>query len=124
MDPDAGRPLILVFDDDLVVRQDFLAALPARFVYRAHADDALSDVADVGPDAVFMDYSMNARLTGAEATRVLRARYPYEELVIIAISSDGRMNRRICLAGATDGVAKMAIPHQFDHIRGVIRAHR
>ena len=115
-------PLILVFDDDLVNHPDFLGHLPARFVYRANADEALADVAEVRPDCVLMDFSMNARLSGAEATRQLRACYTHEALPIIAISSDTRLNQKIRIAGATDGIAKMALPMQFDHVvRHVIK---
>jgi len=110
------RPKILVFDDDLIHHPDFLAHLPADFVYRAHADDALADVLAERPDAVFMDFSMNARLSGADATEQLRAHFPHGTLPIIAISSDARLNRKMCLLGATEGVAKMALPEQFGHL--------
>ncbi|TNF35044.1 MAG: response regulator transcription factor [Deltaproteobacteria bacterium] len=109
-------PLILVFDDDLIAHQDFLGGLPARFVYRANADDAVSDVAALKPDCVFMDFSMNARLSGAQATERLRAAHAYDALPIVAISSDTRLNRKIVMAGATYSVAKMAIPDYFGHI--------
>jgi len=109
-------PVILVFDDDLVNHQDFLADLPGRFVFRAHADDAVSDVAEVKPDCVFMDFSMNARLSGAQATELLRAVHDFDALPIVAISSDTRLNRKIVMAGATYSVAKMALPDHFGHI--------
>jgi DNA-binding NarL/FixJ family response regulator len=110
------RPLILVFDDDLVEHPDFLGHLPARFVYRANADQAVADVAEVRPDCVFMDFSMNARLSGAQATEQLRAVYAHGALPIVAISSDTRLNRKIVMAGATQSVAKMALPDQFGHL--------
>lgn len=112
----ATLPTILVFDDDLIDHPDFLARLPARFVYRRSADDALADVAEVRPDAVFMDFSMNARLSGAQATELLRAHHPHGTLPIVAISSDARLNRKMCLLGATEGVTKMALPEQFGHL--------
>lgn len=115
-------PLILVFDDELVRHPGFLAPLPGRFVYRPHADEALVDVAEVDPDCVFMDFSMNARLNGAEATRLLRAAYDHDRLPIVGISSDARCNRQMHIAGANDGVVKMALPEHFGYLtRTVLR---
>lgn len=108
------HPLILVFDDDLVKHRDFLAELPARFVYRAHADRCLEDVADVQPDAVFMDFSMGRdHLTGAQAVARLREVHDHDALTIIAISSDADCNRAMLRVGATEGVVKMILPTQF-----------
>ncbi len=106
-------PLILVFDDDLVQHQGFFAPLPARFVYRPNADEALADVAGLRPDAVFMDHHMRARLDGVDAVRLLRTEYSLDALPIVAISSDSRCNTRMCVAGANEGVVKMAVPERF-----------
>lgn len=108
------RPLrILVFDDDLISNQDFLAGLPAEFIFRRDADRAEADVAEFAPDLVFMDFSMNAERDGIAAVQALRAVFPFERLPIIAISSDARMNRFMLVAGATDGIPKMALPERF-----------
>jgi CheY-like chemotaxis protein len=107
----SNLPLVLVFDDDLVVHQDHLAGQPARFVYIAHADHCVAEVATHRPDLVLMDFSMHATLDGAEAVRLLRAAYP--TLPIVGISSDSRMNRLIIEAGAHDGVPKMMLPERF-----------
>ena len=104
-------PLVLVFDDDLVVHQDHLAGQPARFIFLAHADQCVAEVATRAPDLVLMDFSMHAALDGAAATRLLRAAYP--SLPIVGISSDSRMNRLIIEAGAHDGVPKMMLPERF-----------
>ena len=104
-------PLILIFDDDLVLRPDFLAGLPARFVYRPHADDAEDDVTAHDPDLVLMDFAMGAMRNGVDAVRALRVRWP--ELAIVGISSDARMNRFMLEAGATASVVKMALPEEF-----------
>lgn len=101
---------ILVFDDDLFGHQDFLAGLPGEFVYRPHADDAVAEVRAVAPDVVLMDYSMGARLTGAQAVSLLRESFAADELAIIGISSDPLLNARIVLAGADEAVVKMEAP--------------
>lgn len=114
------RLRVLVFDDDLVHRPDFLDGLPADFIYRPHADDALADVERHDPDVVLMDFSMGATLDGVEAVRALRERYPFERLPIIAISSDARMNRFMLTAGATDGIPKMALPERFRELLALV----
>ena len=69
------RPVVLVFDDDLVRHPEFLGRCSARFIYRPHADDAVAAVAAVAPDLVVMDYSMGADLSGAEAVTGPRAEF-------------------------------------------------
>lgn len=118
------KPLILVFDDDLVRHPDFLGALPARFVYRADADHAEEDIAEIEPDLVLMDFSMGAMRDGAMAVQALRLRWSLEELPIIGISSDARMNRRMLEVGATDAVVKMAVPESFGALLQHARARR
>ena len=102
--------VILVFDDDLVHRTGFLGGLPAQFIYRAHADDALRDVDEVEPDVVLMDFSMGHHLSGAQAVALLRSRYPVGELHIVGISSDARCNAQMCRAGADDAIVKREAP--------------
>lgn len=112
LDPPAvAKPVVLVFDDDLIANPSFLGDYAAHFVYRANADDAVADVLATAPDLVFMDYSMGSTIDGATAVHALRARFP--ELPIIAISSDSRRNRNMLDAGATDGTPKMALPEQL-----------
>lgn len=106
---------LLVFDDDLVHHQDFLAGvgetLSADMTYFAHADDCVAAVAQYQPDAVLMDYSMGSEhLSGAEAVAELRATYPKGTLVVVGISSDAWANSRMGLAGADDGVVKAGGP--------------
>jgi len=112
-------PLVLVFDDDLVHHPEFLEGVPARFVYRPHADDALEDVAAHAPDVVLMDFSMSAALDGAAAVTLLRSRYGHAELPIVAISSDARMNALMTQVGATTGAVKMSLPSE---LRGILEA--
>ncbi len=119
MAPDPTLPLVLVFDDDLIAHPDFLGAHAARFVYRANADDAVADVLALSPDLVLMDFSMGTPIDGATAVRTLRARF--EDLPIVAISSDSRRNRVMIEAGASDGVPKMALAEQLRHVLSFAR---
>ncbi len=113
-------PLVLVFDDDLIVNPDFLGVHAARFVYRANADNAVADVLEVMPDLVFMDFSMGTQIDGATAVRLLRA--AFASLPIVAISSDSRRNRVMIEVGADDGVPKMALAEQLRHVLTHARA--
>jgi len=117
---EATLPLVLVFDDDLTVNPDFLGEHAARFVYRAHADNAVNDVLEVAPDLVLMDFSMGTMIDGATAVRHLRARFT--TLPIVAISSDSRRNRVMIEAGANDGVPKMQLIEQLRHVLSHARA--
>ncbi|MFO0748113.1 MAG: response regulator [Myxococcota bacterium] len=117
-------PRILVFDDDLVSRPEFLGHLPAEFIYRGHADQALADVEQVMPDMVFMDFAMGTAVDGVTATQTLRRFYALEVLPIVAISSDARMNRLMLMAGATEGVPKMALPERFREIVHLLPVRR
>jgi CheY-like chemotaxis protein len=113
-------PLVLVFDDDLIQHSDFLEGLPARFVFRAHADDCVADIAAVAPDLVLMDFSMQARLNGREALLALRHHHPLGTLRVVAISSDSRMNRLMLEAGADDAIVKMALPERFRELLALL----
>lgn len=113
---------ILVFDDDLCHQPDFFGGLPAEFVYRPHADRAVEDVREIEPDLVLMDYAMGRHRTGVEAVSDLRETFPPGDLLIFGISSDEGCNRRMCRAGADDGVLKGAAPalvHQL--VRRLVR---
>jgi DNA-binding NarL/FixJ family response regulator len=107
------RPLVLVFDDDLVHQPDFLSACRAQFIYRPDADDAVLDVLSTSPHLVLMDYSMGAALSGAQAVALLRERSDLAALVICAISSDDRCNQYMVMAGADHAITKMALPQRL-----------
>jgi CheY-like chemotaxis protein len=119
------RVHILVFDDELVHRPDFLGATltdlehrlagQVAFVltFRPHADFALSELAALSPDAVFMDFHMGPHADGATAVAAIRGRYARAQLPILAISSDARMNQRMLAAGACQACVKMALPDEL-----------
>lgn len=106
---------ILIFDDVLVrrAREYEVPNLDLRFF--AHADDAVEVVTRERPDVVLMDYSMQARASGEEAIRALRAAFPRGGGVtkIVAISSDERSNALMLDAGADDAVPK-------SHVKGYL----
>lgn len=123
---------VLIFDDDLVRHPEFLGSVVVGLSsrpglphfdlrYRAHADDALDDIAVFRPDLVLMDYQMGATHSdGATATRAIRAAFDHYVLPILAISSDARFNHRILLAGATEACVKMALPVELPELLPIL----
>ena len=101
---------LLVFDDDLVHHQDFLKHVEARFTYRPHADQAVSEVRAHQPDVVLMDYSMGTPCSGAQAVSNLREHFSADSLPILAISSDARCNEMMLMAGASASCVKIGLP--------------
>lgn len=96
-----------MFDDMLIrrAREYELPRLEIRFY--AHADEAVEVVTRERPDVVLMDYAMQARASGEEAIRALRAAFPRGNgAKIVAISSDEQSNERMLAAGADDAVPK------------------
>lgn len=104
---DSRQLKVVVFDDVLIrrAREYEVPRLELRFY--AHADDAVAVVRDEQPDVVLMDYAMQARASGEEAIRALRAAFPRGDgAKIVAISSDEEANERMLAAGADDAVPK------------------
>lgn len=128
---------ILIFDDVLVRRAHEYEIPSLRILFFAHADDAVEVVTRERPDVVLMDYAMQARASGEEAIRALRAAFPrgngangreasgatrgasseavpsWRPPKIVAISSDERSNERMLDAGADDAVPK-------SHVKGYL----
>lgn len=120
---------VLIFDDDLVAHPDFLGPTfaglerrhgPIALRYRAHADEALAEIADFQPDLVLMDFQMGPHLDGGAATRLIRSRHDALALPVVGISSDSRFNRLILQAGANDACPKMALPQQLGALVGAL----
>ena len=122
------RVHILVFDDELVHRPEFLrspieevegrhaGAVGFVVTFRPHADRAVSEILALAPDVVMTDFHMGPYADGATAVRAIRAHAGVEGLPILAISSDARMNRLMLLAGATQACVKMALPDELPFI--------
>jgi CheY-like chemotaxis protein len=98
---------VIVFDDVLCHRARDYEVPDLDVQFYAHADDAVAIVARERPDIVLMDYAMQARHSGEEAIRALRAAVPRGRgAKIVAISSDERSNERMLAAGADDALPK------------------
>ncbi len=107
---------VLVFDDVLVRRSREYQLPDLDVTFYAHADDAVEIVRRERPDVVLMDYAMQARASGEEAIRALRAAVPRASrclVKIVAISSDEVSNERMLEAGADDAVPK-------SHVKGYL----
>jgi CheY-like chemotaxis protein len=120
---------VIVFDDVLCRRAPEYEVPDLELQFYAHADDAVAVVAHERPDVVLMDYSMQARASGEDAIRALRAAFPRgagglgpsgaaggaerSDIVIVAISADERSNERMLAAGADDALPKT-------HVKGYL----
>ncbi len=106
---------VIVFDDVLVRRAHEYEVPDLELKFYAHADEAVAVVQSERPDVVLMDYAMQARTSGEEAIRALRAAFPRGNggAKIVAISSDERSNERMLDAGADDAVPK-------SHVKGYL----
>jgi CheY-like chemotaxis protein len=105
---------VIVFDDVLIRRAHEYEVPNLDLKFFAHADDAVEIVGRLKPDVVLMDYAMDARASGEEAIRALRAAFPRGGGArIIAISSDEGSNERMLDAGADDAIPKT-------HVKGYL----
>jgi CheY-like chemotaxis protein len=105
---------VIVFDDVLCRRAAEYEVPDLDVQFHAHADDAVAVVMRERPDVVLMDYSMQARASGEDAIRALRAPFPTRDGVkIVAISSHERSNQRMLAAGADDALPKT-------HVKGYL----
>ena len=105
---------VIVFDDVLYRRAAEYEVPDLEVQFHAHADDAVAVVTRERPDVVLMDYSMQARASGEDAVRALRAAFPRGAgAKIVAISSDERSNERMLDAGADDALPKT-------HVKGYL----
>jgi DNA-binding NarL/FixJ family response regulator len=69
--------------------------------------EVLAQVEQTQPDVVVMDFSM-PRMSGADATRQLHARYPQIRILMLSVHEDASYLRRALEAGATGYVLKRA----------------
>jgi DNA-binding NarL/FixJ family response regulator len=103
-----SRELVVAIFDDVVHARGEQFHIPGLSVtVHPHADDAPAVCAAVGPDVVFMDFSLGrGRQSGADAIRALRAAGFGGR--IVGISSDPAANAEMIAAGADDSLAKKA----------------
>jgi diguanylate cyclase (GGDEF)-like protein/PAS domain S-box-containing protein len=124
-----NKPLILVVDDDLLVRvmlQDAFTAAGFETVQAANGDEALRSFTTLKPDLILLDLIMPGK-DGYETCRELR-RLPGGEytpvLMITGVESSDSVHRAF-EAGATDFVAKPVNSELLVHrVRYMLRASR
>jgi DNA-binding NarL/FixJ family response regulator len=95
---------ILIADDHEVVRSGLRALLAARSGWAVvgeavDGDDAVGKAVDLKPDVAILDYGLPF-MSGAEATREIRARVPSVEVLIFTMRNDDELIREVFEVGA------------------------
>lgn len=103
---------ILLADDHAIVRAGLKALIESQpdMSVVGEARDGAEVVAladDCRPDVIVMDLSM-PRLSGLEATGILRQRCPQSHILILSVHEDATYLRRVLEAGARGYVLKHA----------------
>ncbi|HXF37939.1 MAG TPA: response regulator transcription factor [Actinomycetota bacterium] len=101
--PGQARPRVVIVDDDGTVRRDLRDLLEENDVTVAgEAGDgaaALEAVSRLVPDVVIMDNRMPV-MHGIEATRRIRERFPYIQVVILTAYDEAALSDEAMGAGA------------------------
>ncbi len=120
----AGRPTVLVVDDDRAVRDSLRRSLEFNGYQVELASDgaeALAGIGRAGPDVVIMDVMM-PRLDGIEATRALRA--AGHDVPILVLTARDAVGDRVdgLDAGADDYLTKpFALQELLARLRALLR---
>ena len=115
--PPRKRIRVLLADDHPVVREglrSFLAAQPHLEII-GEAEDGEKAVAlarKLAPDIVVMDINM-PRLSGLEATRVLRRSAPNSRVLILTVHNKRQFVLQIVRSGASGYLLKEAAPEEL-----------
>ena len=114
---------VLVADDQRVIREGLatiVGSLPGMEVVGLAADGevAVTMVAEHRPDVVLMDLRM-PKLQGAEATGLIRGRFPTTQVVVLTTYADDESIIAALTAGATGYLTKDA---SRDDIRRALEA--
>ncbi len=123
----AAKPLILVVDDEAILRRtlgELLRASGWLVAEAADGDEALASAARLQPDMVLLDIGLPG-LSGFDVCRQLRALPGFEETPLLMLTGrdDAEAIRRTFEAGATDFVTKMVSPALIVHrVRFMLRA--
>jgi diguanylate cyclase (GGDEF)-like protein len=122
-----AKPLILVVDDDLVIREYARSALVAAGMAVECAPDGVAGLQafeSLRPDLVLMDVSM-PRMDGFEACAEIRRLPGGEEVPVIIATGmeDHESMERAFIVGATDFITKpLAAPVLQNRVRFTLRA--
>ena len=111
----------VLFDDVLCRRQGDYRVRGLELVFYENGDEAVQVLLQERPDLVFMDYSMDALHSGAEAIAHIRAEPRLFGLRIVAISSDRESNEHLLRAGADDAVPKTHLRGYLDRLADRLR---
>jgi signal transduction histidine kinase len=105
-----AAPRVLVVDDHAVVRQGLVTLISQdeRIRVVGEADDGLAALDAVErhqPDVVLMDVNLPG-ISGVEATKRIRQRWPWIEVVGLSVQDDARTHESMRQAGAKAFVSK------------------
>jgi DNA-binding NarL/FixJ family response regulator len=120
------RIRVLLADDHALFRRGvaaYLAAEPDFEVMGEAADgsQALEMVRELMPDLIVMDVSMPV-MDGLEATRRIKAQFPYVKIVVLTVSDGERNLFEAVKAGAMGYLLKNVQPQALANaLRGVMR---
>jgi NarL family two-component system response regulator LiaR len=125
---DGKRIRILLADDHDMVRRGlavFLQAFPDMQLVGEAADgvEAIEQCQKVHPDVVLMDVMMPG-MDGIEATRRIRAQYPYVQVLMLSSSNDEDLVKSAIQAGAIGYVLKdISTNEMADALRNAAQGH-
>jgi DNA-binding NarL/FixJ family response regulator len=124
----AGKPApirVLLVDDHAILREGVhaLLARESDILVVGEAGDgreALDRVEELSPDVVIMDIVM-PRMSGLEATRLLKERHPEMRTLILSMYDDQEYVVQIIQAGASGYVLKRVVTE--DLVRAIHEVH-
>jgi two-component system response regulator NreC len=120
------KPIRVLLVDDHAILREGVHALLARepdILVVGEAEDgqqALERVEDLHPDVVIMDIVM-PRMSGLEATRLLKERHPEVRTLILSMYDDQEYVVQIIQAGASGYVLKRVVTE--DLVRAIREVH-
>jgi DNA-binding NarL/FixJ family response regulator len=117
---------VLIVDDQVLFREgiaSLLSTVPDLIVVGQAADgtEAVEKARDLRPDLVLMDVNM-PRMTGLQATRIIRQELPETQVVILTVSDADDDLFEAIKAGAIGYLLKNTRAEAlFERLRGVLR---
>jgi len=103
---------VLIADDHEVIRSGLRRLIEEHTDWKVVAEasdgkEAVDKAAQSRPDVAVLDYSMPL-INGVEATRQIRARFPYTEVLIFTVYDDELVVAEVLRAGARGYIPKSA----------------